>query len=101
MLLASACFQLLMVMYIVFVLFAAQPTLGSRLMTGLFDDTFAGIYRLSPFDWALLIPYFSILGVLSIYGIHRYETIRRYKKYKANLPTEAPQRFEKLPPVTI
>ena len=90
-----------MVMYIVFALFAAQPTLGSRLTTGLFDDTFAGIYRLSPFDWALLIPYFSILGVLSVYGIHRYETIRRYKKYKANLPTEAPQRFEKLPPVTI
>jgi cellulose synthase/poly-beta-1,6-N-acetylglucosamine synthase-like glycosyltransferase len=70
-------------------------------MNSLFDDTFAGIYRLSAFDWALLIPYFGILFVLSIYGIHRYETVRRYIKYRKNLLKEPPQRFEQLPKVTI
>jgi cellulose synthase/poly-beta-1,6-N-acetylglucosamine synthase-like glycosyltransferase len=78
-----------------------QPTLGSRLMNGLFDDTFAGIYRLSPFDWALLIPYFGTLFILSIYGVHRYETIRRYRKYKKNLLRTAPQQFTTLPKVTV
>ena len=80
---------------------SAQGTFGSRLRVGLFDDTFAGIYRLSPFDWALLVPYFSILVILSIYGIHRYETIRRYRKYKSNLPKEAPLHYRHLPRVTI
>src|SRR5882724_10991004 len=67
----------------------------------LFDQTFSGIYQLSPFDWALLIPYFGILIVLSVYGLHRYETIRRYRKFRKNLLHTAPRRFEKLPRVTI
>src|SRR5579875_98855 len=79
----------------------AQPSLSSRMANGLFDDTFSGIYRLSPFDWSLLIPYFGILFILSIYGVHRYETMRRYKKYRNNLPRTAPRRFEQLPTVTI
>lgn len=65
------------------------------------DDTFSGIYTLTPFDWALLIPYFSILLVLSAYGLHRYETIRTYFKHKHKLAAEPPQRFEQLPKVTI
>ncbi len=79
----------------------AQPSLGSRITSGLFDDTFSGIYRLSPFDWALLIPYFGILIILSVYGLHRYETMRRYRKYRKNLPQRPTKRFEKLPTVTI
>jgi cellulose synthase/poly-beta-1,6-N-acetylglucosamine synthase-like glycosyltransferase len=79
----------------------APPGLGSRITTGLFDDTFAGIYQLSPFDWCLLVPYFGILAILSVYGIHRYETIRRYRKFRKNLPTSAPAEFEHLPKVTI
>lgn len=83
-----------------FLLFA-QPSLSSRIANGLFDDTFSGIYQLSPFDWSLLVPYFGILFILSIYGVHRYETMRRYKKYRSKLPRTAPQRFERLPRVTI
>ncbi len=79
----------------------AQPTLGARMMNGLFDDTFSGIYRLSPFDWALLIPYFGTLFILSIYGVHRYETIRRYRKHRKNLPTQSPRNYEQLPRVTV
>jgi cellulose synthase/poly-beta-1,6-N-acetylglucosamine synthase-like glycosyltransferase len=79
----------------------AQQTFGSRLANSLFDDTFAGIYRLSPFDWALLVPYFGILLILSVYGVHRYETVRRYIKYGRKLPATAPQKFTQLPKVTI
>jgi cellulose synthase/poly-beta-1,6-N-acetylglucosamine synthase-like glycosyltransferase len=79
----------------------AQPSFATRIANGLFDDTFSGIYRLSPFDWALLIPYFGTLFILSIYGVHRYETIRRYRKYRRNLPTEAPKKYEQLPRVTV
>ncbi|HEY3939462.1 MAG TPA: glycosyltransferase [Bryobacteraceae bacterium] len=83
-----------------FLLFV-PPSLQSRIMTGLFDDTFSGIYRLSAFDWGLLIPYFAILTILSVYGIHRYETMRRYRKYRKNLQPVAPRQFEHLPKVTI
>ena len=79
----------------------AQPNFGARIANGLFDDTFSGIYRLSPFDWALLIPYFGTLFILSIYGLHRYETIRRYRKYRKNLPANAPKKYERLPRVTV
>ena len=84
-----------------FAFLTGQPTLGTRIANGLFDDTFSGIYRLSAFDWALLIPYFGTLIILSIYGLHRYETMRRYIKYKKALQTSAPQEFEVLPKVTI
>jgi cellulose synthase/poly-beta-1,6-N-acetylglucosamine synthase-like glycosyltransferase len=72
-----------------------------RFMQGLFDDTFTGIHKLAWFDWALLIPYFTLLGILSIYGLHRYDVIRTYFKHRKNATTEPPRRFEQLPPVTI
>lgn len=73
----------------------------TRFINGLFDDTFAGVHQLGWFDWAMLIPYFTILVILSVYGIHRYETIRTYFKHRKNLVTGPPQRFDQLPRVTI
>src|SRR5712692_4685853 len=73
----------------------------TQLTRVLFDDTFAGIHRLSWFDWALLIPYFSILAILSVYGLHRYDTIRTYFKHRKKAVDHSPSRFEQLPPVTI
>ncbi len=81
-------------------LFAA-PSVGSQFVNGMFDDTFSGIYRLSLFDWSLLLPYFGILLVLSVYGLHRYETMRRYIKHRRKLPQSAPGKFDHLPKVTI
>src|SRR5947209_858452 len=81
-------------------LFAA-PSVGSQIVNGMFDDTFSGIYHLSFFDWSLLVPYFAILAVLSVYGLHRYETMRRYIKHRRNLPQTAPHKFEQLPRVTV
>jgi cellulose synthase/poly-beta-1,6-N-acetylglucosamine synthase-like glycosyltransferase len=73
-----------------------------KLTRGLFDDTFAGIHQLYWFDWAILIPYFGILALLSIYGLHRFETIRTYFKHRKNaVAGDPPIRFEHLPRVTI
>ncbi len=81
--------------------FLAANSTSSRIMRGLFDDTFAGIHQLGWFDWAILIPYFTILGLLSIYGMHRYDIIRTYFKYRKKATGEPPGRFAQLPPVTI
>jgi cellulose synthase/poly-beta-1,6-N-acetylglucosamine synthase-like glycosyltransferase len=86
---------------LIFPLLFVQPSFTSRITSGLFDDTFSGIYQLSPFDWCLLVPYFGILIILSVYGLHRYETIRRYRKFRKNLPKAAPVPFQQLPKVTI
>src|SRR5579872_6018598 len=72
-----------------------------RLVRNLFDNTFAGIHQLDWFDWSLLIPYFGTLAILSIYGLHRYDIIRTYFKYRKNATHEPPSRFEQLPRVTI
>ncbi len=74
---------------------------STQLYNSLFDDTFTGIYRLQPFDWMLLIPYFAILVLLSLYGMHRFEMIRGYLKHRRNIPAESLRRFDRLPPVTI
>lgn len=49
----------------------------------------------------MLIPYFSVLIVLSIFGLHRYEMIRAYMKHKKRIPAEAQRHFAQLPRVTI
>jgi cellulose synthase/poly-beta-1,6-N-acetylglucosamine synthase-like glycosyltransferase len=65
------------------------------------DPTFDGIHQLAWFDWALLIPYFSVLLILSAYGLHRYEMIRGYLKHRKKLSEGPAGRYEELPPVTI
>src|SRR5579862_6164523 len=54
----------------------------------------------SLFDWALLIPYFAILIILSFYGCHRFEMIRKYLKHRKEA-RPAPQPWAELPRVTI
>ncbi len=81
--------------------FLAAASTFQQLRRALFDNTFAGIHQLDWFDWAMLIPYFGLLGILSIYGIHRYEVIRTYFKHRKKLPKEPRARFSQLPPVTI
>jgi cellulose synthase/poly-beta-1,6-N-acetylglucosamine synthase-like glycosyltransferase len=83
-----------------FLFLGAQST-TEKVMDALLDDTFAGIHRLDWFDWAMMVPYFAVLIVLSLYGLHRYEMIRAYFKNKHKLPTVAPTFFEQLPKVTI
>ncbi|MGO4879539.1 MAG: cellulose synthase family protein, partial [Bryobacteraceae bacterium] len=79
----------------------ASTSATSRMVRSLFDDSFSGIYQLSWFDWSILIPYFAILALLSVYGVHRYEMIRTYFKHRKKAVGEPRQRFAQLPPVTI
>jgi cellulose synthase/poly-beta-1,6-N-acetylglucosamine synthase-like glycosyltransferase len=63
-------------------------------------DPFRGIYRANAFDLSILIPYFTILSILSIYGIHRYYLTLLYLKNRKKAPKPRSQ-FEPLPRVTI
>src|SRR6516165_3202633 len=74
---------------------------ADKLLQSILNNPFAGIHQLAWFDWAMLVPYFTVLVILSIYGLHRYEIIRSYWKHKKNLPSEPPRRFERLPRVTV
>src|SRR5581483_10976716 len=81
---------------------AGAPSLASRISDALFDDTFKGIHHLEFFDWAIMVPYFAVLAILSVYGLHRYETIRGYLKHRKQFQNaEPPLRFAELPRVTI
>src|SRR5450755_1273742 len=73
----------------------------NQFVRAFFDDTFAGVHHLDFFDWALLVPYFGLLVILSFYGCHRYEMIRRYMKHKKDILTAPPVKFETLPRVTV
>jgi cellulose synthase/poly-beta-1,6-N-acetylglucosamine synthase-like glycosyltransferase len=72
-----------------------------KLTRGFFDDTFIGIHQLFWFDWAILVPYFGILGILSIYGLHRFRIIHTYFKHREKAVSDPPGHFEQLPRVTI
>jgi len=76
---------------------------ANHLVNELTDSTFSGIYRLQPFDWAILTSYFAVLGILSVYGLHRYKVIHEYLKFRKNLLASPPERFGEgsLPTVTI
>ena len=63
-------------------------------------DPFQGIYVPNAFDLSILIPYFTILIILSIYGLHRYYLTYLYLKNREKLPRPLKQ-FERLPRVTV
>ncbi|HMC59267.1 MAG TPA: glycosyltransferase, partial [Candidatus Solibacter sp.] len=77
-----------------------QRSAADRLIQSFWNNPFADIHQLAWFDWALLIPYFTVLAILSVYGLHRYEIIRTYFKHRKNT-VAVPKRYEQLPPVTI
>ena len=72
-----------------------------RMKNAFFDDTFAGIHQLAWFDYSLLIPYFTVLIILSFYGLHRYEMIRGFYKNRHKITPNPAIKFDELPPVTI
>jgi cellulose synthase/poly-beta-1,6-N-acetylglucosamine synthase-like glycosyltransferase len=63
-------------------------------------DPFQGIYVPNAFDLSILIPYFTILVILSIYGLHRYCLTYLYLKNRRHLPKPLKE-FGQLPRVTI
>jgi len=79
---------------------AGTTTFADRIMNAMFDDTFKGVHHLEFFDWAMMVPYFTVLLILSFYGLHRYEMIRGYFKNRKKLAVPL-ARFDQLPHVTI
>jgi len=77
------------------------PSQMDRWSRALSDDTFAGIHRLALFDWLLLVPYFTLLTILAIYGAHRFVMVYRYLRSRQLVPKAPPQRFAEPPRVTI
>src|SRR5712664_3703445 len=54
------------------------------------DPTFRGIYHVNAFDLAMMIPYFIVLSILAVYGVHRYWLVYDYYKYRKNVPGPPP-----------
>jgi len=65
------------------------------------DQTFKGLYHWNWFDAALLIPYFIVMIILAIYGIHRYTMCYLYFKYRKNANPNPDSHFDELPRVTV
>jgi cellulose synthase/poly-beta-1,6-N-acetylglucosamine synthase-like glycosyltransferase len=65
------------------------------------DQTFKGLYHWNIFDAALLLPYFAVMILLALYGVHRYTLCYQYYKYKGNYDPNPPRHFDALPMVTV
>jgi cellulose synthase/poly-beta-1,6-N-acetylglucosamine synthase-like glycosyltransferase len=77
------------------------PSRVDRWTQALTDTTFAGIHQLEWFDYLLLIPYFLLLGILAVYGFHRFLVIYGYLRTRHKIPQQPAARFDQLPRVTI
>jgi cellulose synthase/poly-beta-1,6-N-acetylglucosamine synthase-like glycosyltransferase len=65
------------------------------------DQTFKNLYHWNPFDAALLIPYFAVMILLAVYGLHRYTLVFLYYKHAKNHRPDPPRHFDELPLVTV
>ena len=65
------------------------------------DRTFKGLYHWNAFDALLLIPYFAVMIVLAIYGVHRYTMCYLYFKYRKNANPHPNGHFDELPRITV
>ena len=72
----------------------------SRYWHKLTDRTFSGIYHANTFDLAMMIPYFLVLCILALYGLHRNWLVYDYYVYSKNVPGEPPD-VKNWPRVTI
>jgi cellulose synthase/poly-beta-1,6-N-acetylglucosamine synthase-like glycosyltransferase len=65
------------------------------------DQTFRGLYHWNWFDLTLLVPYFAVMIVLAIYGVHRYTLCYLYYRHRKKHSPDPPKHFDELPRVTI
>ncbi len=63
-------------------------------------NPFRGLYQANAFDLTMMIPYFIVLGILALYGMHRYWLVYEYFKYRRNVPEKPPEPAD-WPKVTI
>ena len=84
-------------------LFFVKNDLRHYLRTHYGDRTFQNLYhwQFFSFDTALLAPYFIVMIVLAMYGLHRYTLVWLYYHNRKNATHEPTSHFEQLPRVTI
>ena len=85
----------------VWLAFAPQGGLRHYLKMQYADQTFKGLYHWNFFDAIVLLPYFAVMILLSVYGLHRYTLCYHYFKYRKNYKADAPRHFDELPRVTV
>ncbi|HEV2112974.1 MAG TPA: cellulose synthase family protein [Terriglobales bacterium] len=81
-------------------LFAAHTVSLGQYWHKVTDRTFSGIYHANSFDLAMMIPYFAVLFVLAVYGLHRYWLVYNYYMFAKNVP-RAPAEVTRWPRVTV
>jgi cellulose synthase/poly-beta-1,6-N-acetylglucosamine synthase-like glycosyltransferase len=82
-------------------LFAPQFSVRHQIQL-LLNDPFSKVtHHWNWFDLTMLIPYFTVMIILSLYGIHRYTMCYLYFKYKKNYNPNPPRHFNELPRVTV
>ena len=66
------------------------------------QNNISPLYRLDAFDWTVLILYFSILGVLAIYGLYRVKQVIEFWRYRKIVPEPKGHYSEdELPHITV
>jgi cellulose synthase/poly-beta-1,6-N-acetylglucosamine synthase-like glycosyltransferase len=53
-------------------------------------NPFRGLYASNTFDIAIMIPYFFVMTVLAVYGIHRYALVYNYYKNRKHVAGPPP-----------
>jgi len=66
----------------------------------LVDPTFRGLYQVNAFDLAIMLPYFFVMTILAMYGIHRYQLVYNFYKNRKNVPGP-PLEMTMWPKVTV
>ena len=78
-------------------LFAAQASAYEKFLN---TGNISYFYRMDGFDLFIVIAYFTILSILSFYGLHRYMMVFLFHKYHKK--TIAPKAgFKELPRITV
>ena len=77
------------------------PALFQMWITALADSMVLSIFDLSWPDLATVTAYFVTMGILSVYGFHRYQLIYLYYKRRPEVGEAPARRFENLPVVTV
>jgi cellulose synthase/poly-beta-1,6-N-acetylglucosamine synthase-like glycosyltransferase len=54
-------------------------------------NPFRGLYANNPFDVAIMIPYFLVMTILAVYGIHRYALVYNYYKNRKRVAGPPPE----------
>ena len=80
---------------------AAETPLRIYLNRIFMKDPFQGLYQLNGFDLLLIVPYFTILIILALYGLHRYYLVYTYFRHRRNRPVPPPGEWAPLPRVTV